>query len=421
MPKFKSLRRARRALPIFAIALSIGTVACGGESSEDSVGPAANEILAGAGLDANEARSALLEALREPDPFVSTERLAKLLPTLGPGGARVVQVMLEDIDLHFRPAEIDLFVRYWALHVPEDATRWALIAHEDFRQSAIMAAFETWSRSDPQAAIQALIVSGSTSKATMNALIRGWYAAKVPGLTDYIRDFGQSIERQRALNVLARAMINQDGVKAATEWAESLPDEPASFKLAAYRQLGSELAKVDTAAATAWCDAHCEDEKFGNNVRERIAHQWAKRDGRGAMEWLRKAPAGSERDGAVRAAFRGWRVYDQKALFAWFSEFKPEGLPEWLHPAAGIYAMGISWDEPVEALEWAKLVPDPENRDLAMLTIARRWREVDPEGAEAWLAQSPLSEDQRAKARVFPDAYRGRKTGVELNEQKPTS
>ena len=108
----------------------------------------------------------------------------------------------------------------------------------------------------------------------------------------------------------------------------------------------------------------------------------------------------------------------KEALFAWFADFGPDELPEWLHPAAGIYAMGISWDEPVEALEWALLVPDEENRDLAMLTIARRWRELDPEGAEAWLRESPLSEEQRAKARIFPDAYRGRESGIELNRKR---
>ncbi len=60
----------------------------------------------------------------------------------------------------------------------------------------------------------------------------------------------------------------------------------------------------------AFCDAHCEG-PYGLHVRQKIALRWASRDGPGAMEWVSNAPAGQERDWAVRSAMSGWWSADR--------------------------------------------------------------------------------------------------------------
>ena len=51
-----------------------------------------------------------------------------------------------------------------------------------------------------------------------------------------------------------------------------------------------------------------------------------------------------------------------------------------------------------KGIPWAERIEDPARRTLTLVQIARRWHQRDPAAAEAWLAQSPLSEPKRASA-----------------------
>jgi hypothetical protein len=230
------------------------------------------------------------------------------------------------------------------------------------------------------------------------ALVRGWYQSGRPGLEDYIRDLGQSFEQQRALGALARIRVRLDGPEAVMRWAESLPDEPKHFKLAAFRRVGSALAEADLDAARRWCDAQC-DGPFGSNVRMRIASHWVGDDGPAAMEWLSTQTPGPETDFAVRIAFRTWVWEDREAALRWTAAKGREGLEPWLKPALVVYVRSLAEDDPAEAARWATLIEDDEEREFALIDLARRWREQDEDEAEAWLRQSPLSEEAREKAR----------------------
>jgi hypothetical protein len=64
--------------------------------------------------------------------------------------------------------------------------------------------------------------------------------------------------------------------------------------------------------------------------------------------------------------------------------------------------MALSNSDPRAALQWAALMDDDEKRELAQITIVRRWRKMDEAEAESWLRQSPLSEEAREKARSDP-------------------
>jgi hypothetical protein len=264
---------------------------------------------------------------------------------------------------------------------------------------------ELWAKADPEAAAQQVRAMGPArgpnTEAAETALIRGWFDSGEPGVEGYIHDLGQSDEQQHALGVLARRMIQRQGIEAATRWAEALPDTDESYKLAAFRQLASELTLADPKAGVAWCEKHCAG-PFGASVRQIVASQWSWSDGRAAMEWLATAPEGSERDIAVRVAFRGWRYQDEKGLYEWLEAMGPEGFPRWLEPAVWSYAIAISREKPLEATAWAAKIEDPDTREMALVTIARRWREQDEAAAEAWLATSSLSEAAREKARTPP-------------------
>jgi hypothetical protein len=127
------------------------------------------------------------------------------------------------------------------------------------------------------------------------------------------------------------------------------------------------------------------------------------------MQWLATAPASVERDLAVKDAFTAWVREDREGLVRWLTAMGPEGVEPWFQPAVIMSARVLASSEPAEATKWAAVVDDEQQRELAFVQVARRWRQQDPTAAEAWLQQSPLSEEARAKAREKPRGVKRRR------------
>ena len=65
-----------------------------------------------------------------------------------------------------------------------------------------------------------------------------------------------------------------------------------------------------------------------------------------------------------------------------------------------LYIKFLAPDEPAKAIELAAWLEDKEKSEQMIIASARIWRQQDEAAAEAWLLQSPLSEEAREKARV---------------------
>ncbi len=359
----------------------------------------------------------LQAVLREPDAFVKARGLGTLLPTLGPEAVSEVRLAIESPEFGIGASETELLTRWWAMHEPEEATQWAFFrSPRGYRVAAIAVAVETWAATDAEAVAAFLRDTNSLPRshqgpeleAAQIALVRGWFDSTDSSLVEYIRDLGIGIEQQRALGVLARKMFHRDGAAALTRWAESLPDDPKSFKLAAFRQIALVLAGANPGAAVAWCASHC-DGPFGSNVRMMIATSWAARDGLAAMAWLSTQSRGAEADLAVRAGFGSWLRADREAALRWMASRGLQGVEPWLQQAIVLYANALSREDPAEAVRWASLIEEDAERELAWTRIARRWLSRDESAAEAWLGQSLLGEEARDKARKLPARQTNRK------------
>lgn len=352
-----------------------------------------------------ESPDALSDVLREPDPFARASQLSALLPTLGPEAIPEAREALEGRAAELGGAEIPLLARFWATHDPAGASEWAFLRSPvDHRVAAILASIEVWAQVDPVAAKdevqEMLMLPSQNARAIQNALVRGWFASGLPGLEDYIRSLEvMSIARQRALRTFFRAAIRRDGPEPIARWAEALPDEDTFFKKEAFRQLGSELADADPAAAVAWCEAHCEG-PFGTSVRQLIAQRWALQDGPAAMQWVSTAPPGRERDRAAQGAFRGWWRGDAGGFRSYMSALGFEGVEPWFEPVLEAYAGALVIKTPEEAIQWAERITDDVVRERTFVNVARNWRQRDESAAEAWLEQSPLSEEARQRVRA---------------------
>jgi hypothetical protein len=405
----------KTSLVTFAAALgAIALAACDSAPPSDSAGPrpvSPEQIAPGETLS-DVVRERLAGILRDEDPYSRARRLGALIPTLGPEFVPEVKKTLNDPTLDLGGAEIELLVRYWATYEPRDATRWAVMkSPHGFRVSAVLAALTPWAEADPHAARKAaeefalIPQRREVYEAMQIAVVSGWYKTNPSELTKFIQDLGVGIGRQRGLATFIRVMVQNEGAEAVIRWAESRPDDDAAYKTSVYRQLGGALMLFDREAGIRWCEAHC-DGPYGNNLRNVIGRRWAQNDGAAALEWLSSAPDGHEKKIALRAAFAEWGQADPRAALAWMAARTTGELDPWLRPIIPVYARLLAQESPADAIEWAERTEDAEEREVLLIKIARKWRERDAAAAEAWLAESPLSEEAREKARA-PEPPRG--------------
>lgn len=349
-------------------------------------------------------REALSDVLRDRDAFSRARRLGTLLPTLGPNAVPAVKLVVEDPTLDLGDTEVDLLLRFWAMHRPEEASHWALgKSLPEHRFNAISSVGLAWAEVDPQTAATVILAWGeympTLNRVLEKALVRGMFAVNdPPELQEYLRAQGMSFRGVRAIATYIRAVIQTQGVEAAQRWAESLPgddEDDAAFKLSAYRQIADALGAFDFEAGIRWCDTHC-DGPFGKNLRNIIARNWVSIDGPAALAWLSSAPEGRDTDLAVRITFAKWSREDRDAALSWMAAQTIEEPEPWISPIFPVYARLLAKDAPLEAIKWAKRSEDSE---IVLIKVVTAWREVDETAAEAWLLQSSLSEEAREKVR----------------------
>src|SRR5262245_61895634 len=125
--------------------LTIAAIACAGcdrAQTPSPQPPSAPPAAAGADLTYDE----FVDLISNPDHFAVARTLGERLPTLGPGSLPALKRALQDsADLEFDAVSYELFMRYWALHEPEQATTYALVsAPRAYRVAAIYATLRPW-------------------------------------------------------------------------------------------------------------------------------------------------------------------------------------------------------------------------------------------------------------------------------------
>jgi hypothetical protein len=352
---------------------------------------------------AAEGKAAIEDILGDPDAFARVRRLSTLLPTLGPEVTTAIKEILGDTNRDVGSAELELLTRFWALNRPEEASRAALAKFNPLTQGvALPVALRVWAEIDPQTATQIAWSWTDTHPHLQSvippALIRGWFAAgDPPELRQFIQDLGMGLYQQRALSAYVRILIQKKGSLALTRWAESVSEEEPKYKLAVYRQAAAALEQFDHDEALSFCAKHCDGE-FGENLRTMIARRWMRRDGAGALTWLQNAPESDEKNFAARNTFALWARREPENAIAWMKA-RVQGEPDpWLKPIFPVYAIALGPTEPLEAIRWAEGLEKPDEQEFVFIEIARAWRKTDQAAADAWLEQSPLSEQARMKA-----------------------
>jgi len=348
----------------------------------------------------------ITQALDEKEFFTRAERLAALLPTLGPDAVPAVKDALTRMDVNLQTAEAVLLARFWAHHEPAEATTWAMNrAPLAYKTALILPTLTEWARQDPlgaQAEVQsAATLPGADTSVLEIALVRGWFYSQTEGLEDYIRGLGVGPNRQRALRTVIRSSMNEYGPEHTIAWVEKFDDDNKKFRLAGFRQLALELGKTHLDEAIIFCAKWCDDPVMGQGLRKQVAQQWALRDGESAMEYIKSAPRNLESDIANKWAFRGWYKNDREELREWLGRNGPEGAGDWMQSMLELVAIDLGRVDPENGLAWARQIKEDEGRRRTVTTVLQNWRRKDREAADAWLDQTNLPEPMIERIRYY--------------------
>lgn len=393
----------RAVLIIFWAATLVAAFAVGRQTASPGAAPVAEGM--GASLRAALAEGDELERLRR-----TTGLLDRLDPDNLPEARAVYDSLLTVVD------ECDLrpFVGAWARFDPVGALDHSIAWPYSIKRGiGVEAAMHAWALRDPFAARLAYDqIAPEYPKLREGAffnLITGWAHSGEDGLESYLAGL-TPMTQSRATGLVIGVLSRRGGADAIQPWSEEILRNASydkNFKMAAFRRGARSIARWDPDRAAAWALEHTGKDYAGDAPRI-VAEEWAERDGRAALQWLRGLPEGDERDEAVHRAFLAWENRDSVAAEEWL---RSETLTAFHDPAVNAFARRIDSSAPVEALGWCERILGRERRLGCLKTAATQWYRQDAPAAEAWLQQSPLDEEARRAVRT-PPPKRQRRPGA---------
>jgi hypothetical protein len=164
--------------------------------------------------------------------------------------------------------------------------------------------------------------------------------------------------------------------------------------------VAAEVVLIDSKLITDWCAEIC-DTKLGADMPHMIAASWVTQSPEEAMDFISSMPTANSVRTGTRAAFRRFVIADSDRALAWLETTTEEQRKgEVLQGPVAMYVIKRSVaGQNLLALEWLEYISDEEEREKGAIMIARRWLENDESVAEAWMAESSMSEEAKIKAR----------------------
>jgi hypothetical protein len=348
----------------------------------------------------------IVEGFREPDRLARTENLISLLRAVPADQTDVFKEALSRMNFPNRELDRVLITTAWAKRDPVAATKWAR-SHErsEIVRSAMYGdAIYYWALKDPESFLadmeMALWIMPGFDASALRGFVRGWFDSGQPGLEGFIRDMAsQSQDQQRAIDTLAKVRTERHGAAATIKWAEELRGS-ARFKSDLYPRVAAKVVVVDPELVVEWCDRVC-DSEAGDKMPHMMAAAWARESGEGAMDFIAAQPNKIPVRTGARAAYRKFLIADSDRALAWMDKTTEEQRsgPVLQGPVAMYINKRSAQNEPLIAIEWLDYLQNEEERDGGRTMIARRWLLSDAVAAEAWMAESSMSEEAKVEAR----------------------
>ena len=300
--------------------------------------------------------------------------------------------------------ELKLFAGQWARSDPEAAFERVMSWDRPLpRAAAGSEILEVWARSQPLAARQAYEAwspSMEEEKGNFAAgLALGWVDSGLEpdGLAPFLSEL-KDWDREKATRTLLDRLIEQEGLEAAMQWADRIPDGlEHGYRHLVFRKIALTAGPTQPEVVAAWLEKS-RDVRWGQSGFRVLGRAWAKQDPEAAMAWT----TNQENDRALflfaKAAFGQWYRDNPEAAWGWL-----QAAPEDQY-VDGSYLMVALYEKPTRprmAAEAALKIRDGAMRADTLNKVLGDWAAVNPEQAQTWLDSESVPEAVRSELKAF--------------------
>ena len=282
----------------------------------------------------------------------------------------------------------------------------------EFLQAAQSDLFDTWTKVDPAAAVQALgapLLEADRNNWRLREALGAWAAKDARAAVDWM--LTQPGDPSRPWDSLMRTASwgIRENPAAQRAFADALlarTDSPTQFAdLSAHFDT---WAQKDTAAALAWAKSLPDAAQRIDLLERSVPSDHS--DLRDADRYLPLAlelPPGQTRDAKISGLLSAWARTDPDAALAWLSAHDDPSLAAAAERVQGSLVGALAATDPAAAVAaWSRL-PSAESRSSAVPALAKAWAKTDPAAASRWMFDqlpAPVAYDQKAFEALPPES-----------------
>lgn len=296
----------------------------------------------------------------------------------------------------------------------------------EFRQMLI----RRWTKSDAPAAAEWVDrnLSGAARAGALNAVASAWAETDAAGAEQWARRLTDPDERGNSLLAIAGEMtadhpsaalalavdlppglardeflLHAAGEwaghdsKSAIEWGQQIQNEELRAQILA--AIATSFAEKDPAAAAALAATSLPAGHAQDDAVVSIVQRWVQQAPEQAAAWVAAFPEGRLRDTALEAVVTLWADQDITEAGVWVNSLSERAGSD-VAIAAYVEKMAVQFPE--MAVEWAQEIRNPALRNERLIDLAELWLHNDAAAARVWIAQSPLSEETKARLLAPP-------------------
>ena len=341
---------------------------------------------------------AAVESLRsETDPVKREGRIEEVASKFAKGDIAAAIGFLEGRSASKLYDEMGRrMIRYWAESDPVAAAEWVEgNAKGAGRIGAIQTVAVAWANQSMSGAVDWLKGLPKGEEQQAGLLSAAYEAAR----TEPIEALRLAVElpATQGREDLVKHAVAQWGTtepQAAAEWANQIGEEELRDR--ALAAVTTAWGATDPVAAAGWAVQAIKAGKPQEDAVVGIVQQWVQKEPEEAAAWVLKFPEGNVRNSAMENLTLLWADQDLEQAGNWVQGLEASASRDL---AMGAYVRKLGLMFPEVAVAWAEEITNEGTRNAQLEAVAENWMARDEAAARAWVAQSPLSEE--AKARVL--------------------
>lgn len=375
----------------------------GQSAGSESTTATESELQSSAMMSETELSNIAREAIKDPNPLKRSLAFAKLLQSMTPENAAMIEKQMRELDAG--GDEWRMFRYAWGAIDGQAAFAAASTIEDDrSRNRARSAAVSGWASAEPSDAIAWMnnLEAGDDKERLQEGLVSGLADNNITVATNYVLKLGDEGNRRADdyLEDVASEQLRSQGVDASARWSEQLPDGP--LKGAAMDRVANAYVDQDPAAAAAWAERFAADD-YAARVIEEVGDEWAERKPAEAVSWLESLPESEGKKEGMESALGEWVRRDPTAASEYLASMADSPTKD---AAIGGFVSRLAWEDHDAAIAWASTIGQENQRTEALVDAARAFFRRDRDAAVAWLETSGLPPEAQKKV---TESRRGRR------------